>query len=351
VVGDGAATGVLVKLTGNGQAKLLWAFPSMGAQIVLNLSIVLTGILPGLLIFLFVWLSVKGGVERLKNEVSAALSGGVVPAQAPLLPGQAGTAIDPGPWLPMAGVASIVLGVLTVASLLVARFIAGGPGAFATLLWIALGVGAFLVHGEDRRGQHGAGRAVMGVAAILHGLTTLPMLFAYDGFMMVRTILWALFWIAAGAGLFVAAAKKSIPPVALIVAGSVLGLFGLLSVYDGIEYISNVDFNLPAVFILLRSVLLIVLAVATFGRFRVLSKAPPAAAQGQPAIIAQPPVQQAYSQQPGYPQQAYSQQPGYPQQGYPQQPAYPQQGYPQQPGYPQQGYPQQSNPYDPSRKA
>ena len=75
-----------------------------------------------------------------------------------------------------------------------------------------------------------------------------------------------------------------------------------------------------------------------------IAAAPPPPPAPPPQAYAPAPPPQAYAQQP---QQAYPQQPGYPQappppQGYPQQ-GYPQQAYPQQ-GYPQQGYPQQGYP-------
>jgi hypothetical protein len=81
VVGKGSATGVLIRPTGNG-AKLVWAFPSMAVQMLLTLSIIFTGILPGLILFLIVWLSVKSGVAEIRQNLAAVLSG-----QAPAQPG------------------------------------------------------------------------------------------------------------------------------------------------------------------------------------------------------------------------------------------------------------------------
>ena len=74
VVGSGVSTGVLIRPSGQNQAKLVWAFPSMGVQMLLTLSI-FAGLLPGLLLFLIVWLSVKGGVDRIRSDIAAALSG------------------------------------------------------------------------------------------------------------------------------------------------------------------------------------------------------------------------------------------------------------------------------------
>jgi hypothetical protein len=75
VVGKGSATGVLIRPSGANGAKLVWAFPSMGAQILVNLSIIFTGILPGLIIFLIVWLSVKSGVAEIRQTLATLLSG------------------------------------------------------------------------------------------------------------------------------------------------------------------------------------------------------------------------------------------------------------------------------------
>ncbi len=82
VVGDGVATGVLIRDMGGGRAKLVWEFPNIAIKMLLTVSIVLTGILPGLILFGIVWLATKGDVERMTNEVAGALSGGA-PAMAP----------------------------------------------------------------------------------------------------------------------------------------------------------------------------------------------------------------------------------------------------------------------------
>ena len=81
VVGKGSSTGVLIRPSGQNGAKLVWAFPNMGVQMLLTLLIFL-GLLPGLLIFLIVWLSVKGGVDEIRRNIAAVLSG-----QAPAQPG------------------------------------------------------------------------------------------------------------------------------------------------------------------------------------------------------------------------------------------------------------------------
>ena len=87
VVGKGSATGVLIRPNGPGRAKLQWAFPSMGVQMVLTLSIVLTGILPGLILFGIVWAAVSGNVGAMKNQIAQVLAQGAgAPMQAGAMP-------------------------------------------------------------------------------------------------------------------------------------------------------------------------------------------------------------------------------------------------------------------------
>jgi hypothetical protein len=350
IVGDGAATGVMVKPSGPGFVTLAWAFPSMGVQMLLTLSIVLTGILPGLIIFGIVWLSVKGGVARLKQEVSTVLAGG-----APMQSAAPAAAVGAGPLSPkpgsfatIAAVACFVMAVLTLTSTF-AYSLGGGGGIFDAVIWVATGVGLLMLNGEG-----GSGRLVIGIASIVHGLVAFPNAFlTASGFYTVRGVLAGLFWLATGA-VFIASHAKKLPepkkvaPL-VMVAGGVLALFGLLSFFDVYDFMDRgLSFGLVTVIMLVRGLLWLALAGAAFGRAAAMRTselgpevAAPAYPAQQPAYAQQGYPQQAYPQQPAYPQQqAYAQpQPGYPQQQYPQQP-YPQQGYPQQ-GYPQQPYPQQ----------
>src|SRR5688572_7759395 len=80
LVADGTATGVLVKPSGN-QATLMWAFPSMGVQMILTLLTILSGLLPGLVLWLIVWLAVKGNVDQMKQSIAGVLQGGAIAAQ------------------------------------------------------------------------------------------------------------------------------------------------------------------------------------------------------------------------------------------------------------------------------
>ena len=352
IVGDGAATGVMVKVGGGGFVTLGWAFPSMGAQIALNLFIVLTGILPGLIVFGIVWLTVKSGVERLKNEVAAVLQGGAAPVQAALPQGSGPAPADPGSSAVMAAVACFVMALFGGLAVVMGPY--AGTGIGGGLFWIVMGVGLLMIQGVEKRGFEqrsaqpaGAGPIVLGIACILSGLFALPGAFAADGFHFVRGLFAGLFWLASG-GLIIAGhvRKSPVDPklvrIALTVGAGFLLLFGLLSFYDLYDMIdAGIRLGPFIVFAFLRGVLWIVMAAAAFARSRRPPSAIGPAAAEQPAYSQQP--QQAYPQQgyPQQPQQAYPQQ-GYPQQGYPQQQPYPQQGYPQQQPYPQQ--PQQGQP-------
>jgi hypothetical protein len=101
VVGSGAATGIGVVIRGPTQVRLNWQFPNMGVQMLLVLAIIFTGLLPGLVGFLVVWLVVKDGVKRIEQDVTAALQGGAAaqPGPPPGYPAQphAGYAAQPHP--------------------------------------------------------------------------------------------------------------------------------------------------------------------------------------------------------------------------------------------------------------
>lgn len=66
VVGNGAATGVVLVPKGGNTVSLAWGFPNMGVQLILTLAIVFTGILPGLILFGLVWAVVSSDVDRMK---------------------------------------------------------------------------------------------------------------------------------------------------------------------------------------------------------------------------------------------------------------------------------------------
>lgn len=72
VMGEGSTTGLMLVPKGEGQIKSAWAFPSVGIQILVNLSF-LAGILPGVIIFLSIWGSVKNRVREIEKEFGDAL--------------------------------------------------------------------------------------------------------------------------------------------------------------------------------------------------------------------------------------------------------------------------------------
>lgn len=359
LVGDGAATGVMIKQGGQGTAKLMWAFPSMGAQIAVTLFMVLTGLLPGLIVYGIVWLTVKGGVARLKQEVATVLAGGAVP-QAPLPAPSATAPVPPGALASIGAIVSFVMALLSIVPLLAFGVFVGG-GVIDAVTWIVLGVGGLLLHAEQKKAfetgtvASGPGRVIVAIGALLRGLLVFPTLFVGNELWVVRGVLAAVFWLTAGGWLFAVHSKKPEPQKVahpLIAAGVVLALFGLFGFYEMYEWIDRgADFGLLTVSVALRGVLFVVLGVLAIMRASALRKLPMAVAgapmQVQPAGWPQPSQptpgypQQGYPQQ-GYPQPGYVSQPGQPPPGYPQ-PGYPQQGYPQ-PGYPQQGYPQQGYP-------
>lgn len=80
IVGTGMATGIGIVPRGPNKAKLNWQFPSMGVQLLLTLGIVFSGILPGLIAFLIVWLSVKDDVNKIEQDITTALESGAAPS-------------------------------------------------------------------------------------------------------------------------------------------------------------------------------------------------------------------------------------------------------------------------------
>lgn len=356
IVGDGLATGVMLKPDGPGFFKTAWAFPSVVTQMLVMLSI-LAGLLPGLTLFLIVWLATKGGVARLEQEVATVLTGGPSPQLAAAPPG-AGSAAPAQPTIfPLLAAGACFTFALAWMIGLVAFTARLHAGALNGLFWIALGVAALLVHFDEKRAYDthvqsggrapapapGPGAIIGGIAAVLMGLSALVGVFSFPvlDVWILHSLASAAVWIGAGVVLFMShvARANNAPPAkpnpATPVAGVVFAVFGLIASIDAIIFATERYATVVGVALgLLRGLAWFALAAAVLGRFVARNKA-----------AAQP---QAHPQQQGYPQQGYPQQQqwypqGYPQQqqGYPQQQAYPpQQGHPQQ-QYPQQGYPQQ----------
>jgi len=75
IVGDGKVSGVQANLK-DGTISLGWQMPDKVVRMLLPLSIVLSGLLPGLLLFLIVWLINRGRIESIKADIAFILSGG-----------------------------------------------------------------------------------------------------------------------------------------------------------------------------------------------------------------------------------------------------------------------------------
>ena len=98
MMGAGSVTGLAVVTNGQGKIKTVWGMPNVGIQIIMTLSF-FAGILPGLIIFLIVWSSVKGKVKSMEAELAQALAGGGAGAMppGPLPPGPPPLGPPPGP--------------------------------------------------------------------------------------------------------------------------------------------------------------------------------------------------------------------------------------------------------------
>lgn len=76
IVGNGLMTGVRIKLDGPQSVRLNWVMPNMGIEILVSLSIVFSGILPGLVLLGLIWAVVSGEVGTMKQQVAQALTTG-----------------------------------------------------------------------------------------------------------------------------------------------------------------------------------------------------------------------------------------------------------------------------------
>lgn len=91
IASTGMATGVQINITGAQSVKLMWAIPNMGVQIMMTLALVLSGILPGLVLWGIVWMATKSATERIKQTIAQALhTGQPVTAGQPQAAGAAG---------------------------------------------------------------------------------------------------------------------------------------------------------------------------------------------------------------------------------------------------------------------
>jgi hypothetical protein len=259
IVGDGAATGVLLKRSGTSDVTLVWAFPSMAVQMILTLAIVLTGILPGLILFGITWMVVSSGVARLKQEVATVLQGGAPPAQTAqnALPAADAPTSPPSP---LGLAASIVAFVIALFSLIGPG---RGAGLFSALFWVAAGAGGCMLYFDQKRAfetrsaAKSAGRIVLAVAAILNGL--LAFFHAIDtssDFYLARGLFSAVFYLGAAVILVLLHTGKLQAESAQwtsFVAGGVVVIFGLLGFYDLFDILDRVDFDFFTLTIAVRS--------------------------------------------------------------------------------------------------
>lgn len=115
VVGNGLCTGLQLKLAAPTVVRTGWVIPNMFVQIVWSLTMVLTGILPGLLVYGLIYLVVKGEVARLEQNIQTILRGGSVAMAAP---GPGRMPVMAAPAKPGAGLlpAAIVTGLIALGS-------------------------------------------------------------------------------------------------------------------------------------------------------------------------------------------------------------------------------------------
>ena len=70
-------TGVALKVTGPNSVSMGWGIPSTGLLIFMTIFMVLTGIIPGLILFGLMYLVAKGAVKSMQQEVASVLAGSV----------------------------------------------------------------------------------------------------------------------------------------------------------------------------------------------------------------------------------------------------------------------------------
>jgi hypothetical protein len=291
ILGDGLATGVMLKPAGPGQVEAVWAFPSVIAQLLVTLTI-LAGLLPGLVLFLVVWLVTRGGVARLQQEIATVLAGGSSP-QAGLPPPGATSGARPTVATLVAAGACFVLGLSWLVGR-VASHMPFSPWSFSGLFWFALGAGAILLHGEEQRPspQRGPGTLVLGVSAVLIALAWLtghlfrPLIDVW----FFLDILSSLLWLAAGATLLHARTQPPAPgkpsPLLLVIAadGVLSAVLVLLNLNPVLSNGSNPALDVPR--LALSALAWLTLAGGLVGRYLAHAQAPSAAA---PAYAALPP--------------------------------------------------------------
>ncbi len=116
VVSNGLCTGLQLKLAAPTVVRTGFVIPNMAVQLLWTLTMVLTGILPGLLLYGIIYLVVKGELARMEQNIQTIMRGGSVAMNAP------GMAMATGPSQPskpgtMHLVGAVCSGLIALASL------------------------------------------------------------------------------------------------------------------------------------------------------------------------------------------------------------------------------------------
>lgn len=117
VLSDGVCTGLQLKLGSPQTVKTSWIIPNVGVRLLWGLTTVLTGILPGLVIYGIIYLAVKEGVAKVERDVSTILRGGTVAPPVSAGPGGPATPVRPrapGGALLVAAIAAVVIGLCSL---------------------------------------------------------------------------------------------------------------------------------------------------------------------------------------------------------------------------------------------
>jgi hypothetical protein len=106
VVGHGLCTGLQLKLATPSCVRTSWVIPNMAVQIMWSLTMVLTGIIPGLLVYGLIYLIVKSDVVQIEQHIQTILRGGAVPHQSHAIAQHTAPTNPPKPGsLPLVGAA------------------------------------------------------------------------------------------------------------------------------------------------------------------------------------------------------------------------------------------------------
>lgn len=117
VVSNGLCTGLQLKQASPQLVRSGWIIPNVAVRLLWSLGMVLTGILPGLLVYGIIYLVVKDGVANIERDVATILRGGAVAApmgamsQASQQPARPSA---PGAGLLVGAIAAAVIGLASI---------------------------------------------------------------------------------------------------------------------------------------------------------------------------------------------------------------------------------------------